>query len=248
MPEELRVTLLSKLHLVYSSLKTVDSEAEGANNSFYSFHFSYYNRFSNRGDGTPANADPTTLMKDGRKKTNTCQNTPRRSNELKDRPEEYLKLQDALKPVFEWLTEQLRALLPETYAALSLFVEVLPCSDVTPIYPFGGFVININVTTRIHRDHGDHDICLVISISDCLGGELCLFEPGIVLDLRSGYSVIFASAAISHFNLHYKGIRASIVLHSDRGGMDWVVDRNGWAHNIFMRTHMSNSNNDDAGM
>lgn len=48
MPEELRSTLLSKLRLVYSSLKIVDSEAEGIDNSFSSFHFSYYNRFSNR--------------------------------------------------------------------------------------------------------------------------------------------------------------------------------------------------------
>ncbi len=90
---------------------------------FYSFHFSYYNRFSNRvrgqvsliffflpgipkGDGTPADADPTTLTKDGRRKINTCQNIPRRSNELKDRPEEYLQLQDTLMPIFEWLRQQ----------------------------------------------------------------------------------------------------------------------------------------------
>lgn len=118
----------------------------------------------------------------------------------------------------------------------------------SPVYPFGGFVININVTTRIHRDHSDHDIFLVMSISDCLGGELCLFEPGIVLDLCTGDAVIFASASISHFNLHYKGIRASVVLHSDKRGMDWVTDRNGWAHNIFMRTHISNSNDNSVGM
>lgn len=48
MPEELRFTLLSKLRLVYSSLKTVDSEVEGADNLFFSSHFSYYNRYSNR--------------------------------------------------------------------------------------------------------------------------------------------------------------------------------------------------------
>ena len=127
-------------------------------------------------------------------------------------------------------------------------MEILPCSDVSPVYPFGGFVININVTTRIHRDHGDHDICLVLTISDCTGGELCLFEPGIVLGLRTGDAVVFSSAAISHFNLHYKGIRASIVLHSDKRGMDWVADRNGWAHNVFMRTHISTSSDTDIGM
>ncbi len=75
-----------------------------------------------------------------------------------------------------------------------------------------------------------------------------MFEPGIVLGLRNGDVVIFPSAAISHFNLHYKGMRASIVLHSDKRGMEWAADRNGWDHNIFMRTHMSNSNDDDINM
>ncbi len=51
MPEELRSTLLSKLHLVYPSLKTTDSAAEGPDNDFFSFHFSYYNRYSNRVSG-----------------------------------------------------------------------------------------------------------------------------------------------------------------------------------------------------
>ena len=48
MPEELRSTLLSKLRLIYPSLQTVDSQAEGFDNTFSSFHFSYYNRYSNR--------------------------------------------------------------------------------------------------------------------------------------------------------------------------------------------------------
>ena len=51
MPEELRSTLLAKLRLVYPSLKTVKSKAEGLHNYFYSFHFSYYNRYSNRVSG-----------------------------------------------------------------------------------------------------------------------------------------------------------------------------------------------------
>jgi hypothetical protein len=76
----------------------------------------------------------------------------------------------------------------------------------------------------------------VIPLSDCTGGELCLFEPGIVLDLHHGDAVIFASAAISHFNLHYKGYRASLVFHSDKSGLEWHKDRNGWAHNLFMQT------------
>ncbi|KAF8148574.1 hypothetical protein BJ912DRAFT_837932, partial [Pholiota molesta] len=124
------------------------------------------------GDKTPSNADPTTLMKDGRKKTNTCQNIPRRSKELQENSTQYLMLQTTFQPVFEWLSEQLKALLPDTFESLAAFTDILPCSDLSPVYPFGGFVVNINCTTRIHRDYGDHDICLVIPLSDCTGGEL----------------------------------------------------------------------------
>lgn len=270
LPQGIRGTLLDQLRIICPILHNVDSASEGADHFFSSIHFSYYNRYSNRvrmcslslfiiahfsqGDGTPSDAEPTTLLKNNkRKRTNTCQNIPRRSNELKDNIESYCMLQDAFKPLFEWLEEQvylfkniiaflvidlyqIKVLLPETYISLSHFVDILPYSDVSPVYPFGGFVVNINVTTKIHRDHGDHDICVVVALSDCTGGELCLFEPGLVLELQHGDVVIFASADISHFNLHYQGFRASLICHSDKSGLAWAEDRNGWSHNDFMRT------------
>jgi len=99
-----------------------------------------------------------------------------------------------------------------------------------------GYVLNINVATKIHRDANDKDICLVIVISsDCEGGELCLMEPGLVLALRNGDAVVFPSCKISHFNQHYKGRRASLVLQSDRWLNGWLNDANGWDGNIHIR-------------
>jgi len=125
-------------------------------------------------------------------------------------------------------------------------MEILPCNDASPVYPFSGFVINLNVTTRIHRDWGDQDICLVLVIKDGIGGELCLMEPGIVLGLRNGDAVVFASSKISHFNLHFIGKRASLVFHSDASATSWVKDRNGWKHNVYFRT--TDSNDVDSGL
>lgn len=99
----------------------------------------------------------------------------------------------------------------------------------------------MNVTTRIHRDRGDQDICLILVLSDCKGGDLCLMEPGLVLQLDHGDIVIFPSADISHFNLHYQGKRASVVFHSDRAGANWVKDRNGWKENSSMHTTSINN-------
>ena len=63
----------------------------------------------------------------------------------------------------------------------------------------------------IQRDTGDEDICLVLVLSDCVGGELCLKVPGVVLKMIMGDVVSFKSGEISHFNLHYMGKRVSLV-------------------------------------
>ena len=131
---------------------------------------------------------------------------------------------------------KLQQLLPNNYEILGQFVDILPCEEPSPIYPFAGFVINLNVATRVHRDYMDDSICVVISISDSIGGELCILELGLVVCLRSGDAIIFKSSQLTHFNMHYQGRRASLVFHSDKMAERWVKDRNGWKHNIFMKT------------
>lgn len=124
---------------------------------------------------------------------------------------------------------------PHTYSELERYSQILPGNEHSPVHPFAGYVVNINVATRIHRDLQDQDICVVlVGSNDCEGGQLVLEEPGLVLDMQSGDIVIFPSHQISHFNMHFKGKRASIVLHSDQKGKEWVHDRNGWQHNTFM--------------
>lgn len=136
------------------------------------------------------------------------------------------------------LVSKLQTLLPETYEVLAQFADLLPCGEVSPAYPFTGYVLNINVTPRIHRDWGDKEICLVLPLFDgaCIGGELCLKELGLVMKMRSLDVIIFASHHLSHFNLNYIGKRASLVLHSDRGSDAWVRDRNGWENNVYTST------------
>ncbi|KAF8074194.1 hypothetical protein FPV67DRAFT_1359214, partial [Lyophyllum atratum] len=84
-------------------------------------------------------------------------------------------------PTLKWT--QLEELLPVEYQVLSQYVDVLPGDGLSPAYPFGGFVLNINVTTLIHRDYQDLKLCMVIVATDkdCEGGDLCLEEPGLAL-------------------------------------------------------------------
>lgn len=132
---------------------------------------------------------------------------------------------------------QLQSILPEGYDILKRYADILLNDEQSPVYPFTGYVVNLNVATRCHRDKGDKDWCLVIAVSDCEGGEIVFHELGLVVQLRSGDSVIFKSSDISHFNLHYKGLRASLVFHSDKSFESWVKDRNGWQdHDNFCGT------------
>lgn len=141
-------------------------------------------------------------------------------------------------------------LFPENFKILSQFVDVLPCNFVSPVYPFSGFVININVATRVHRDWKDSDICLVISFSDAEDrsdqvkgddGALCFQELGLAIRLHSGVPVVFCSKDLSHFNRHFKGYRASLVLHTDHGLKGWATDMNGWKDNVHYHTEWSNT-------
>ena len=124
--------------------------------------------------------------------------------------------------------------LPDVYDTLIPYAEVLPGNTFAPAYPFSGFVINVNVCTKVHRDRQDLVACLVMPIGDFTKGALVLKEPGMVIPLRSGDAVVFPSGNITHFNLDYEGQRASLVLHSDKTGASWVKDRNGWKCNDYL--------------
>jgi hypothetical protein len=90
-------------------------------------------------------------------------------------------------------------------------------------------VLNFCVSTDGHRDHIDKKICIVIPFGEWEGGEICLYELGLVIKLKAGDILVFPSCDITHFNLHFSGLRGSLVLHSDREGDNWVENRNGWS-------------------
>jgi hypothetical protein len=120
------------------------------------------------------------------------------------------------------------------YEALEMTARSIQFEEAAPSYPFTGFVINLNVMTKAHRDHKDLKGCIVLVVGDFEGGELVLHEPGLVLELRSGDVVIFPSSKITHFNLHFRGRRASVVLHSDVEGNGYQKDFNGWDGNVHL--------------
>ena len=114
------------------------------------------------------------------------------------------------------------------YEKIEVICKFLPLKEPSPAYPFTNFVINLCASTKAHRDRGDKGWCIAITFAAGEEGQLCLYELGLVFDCGVGDMVVFQSAEQTHFNLHIKGIRASLVLHSDRTLERWGDNYNGW--------------------
>ncbi|KAF9043139.1 hypothetical protein BJ165DRAFT_1322658, partial [Panaeolus papilionaceus] len=170
---------------------------------FDAYHFSYYNRYGAKGTNTPADADPSTIHREGKQTVHTSQRVPHASEDFRQFPDVVEQIMTSFRPVLDWIRLQLKTLLPDVFSILEITVDAMPMGETLPMHPFTGFVVNLNVTTLIHKDKCDKEICLVFQISDCTGGELCLLEPGLVFRLRSGDGVVFRSNQVSHFNQHF---------------------------------------------
>ena len=192
---------------------------------------------------------PDRIRKANVEKVNHNQRTPHESKEVERDTEEFLLLSSIMDelmafiqtnvcrgsftccPTSDWMI-QLQYQLPDIYDELSLYCKILPLNAHSPAFPFSGVVVNICVSTAAHRDVSDQRICIVIPFGQWEGGELCLYELGLVVKLQAGDVLVFPSCDITHFNLHFTGKRGSLVLHSDRQGKRWVKNYNGWQRYI----------------
>jgi hypothetical protein len=114
-----------------------------------------------------------------------------------------------------------------------VYCNFLPLHERSPAHPFSNFVVNVCACTKGHRDHGDKKYCATFFIGSFEGAELCLHETGVVFDARPGEMIVFQSAKETHFNLHLKGTRCSIVFHSDRTGDIWADNYNRWGSHVL---------------
>jgi len=116
---------------------------------------------------------------------------------------------------------------------LQEYVDQLPDNEHVPMAPFSSMVVNLKVSTSIHRDWKDWTNCAVLVVSDCEAGELVFFELGIVVRACHCNYMLFPSWQISHFNKHFKGKCASFVFHTDKSGKDGIEKNfNGWGDSI----------------
>ncbi|KAK0215011.1 hypothetical protein IW262DRAFT_1300250 [Armillaria fumosa] len=121
--------------------KFVPDHSEHPDYQYYSWHGSYYNRYTEQGYDAPEGASPYYTLKEG----NTT---------VHDIGEADL-LAKLFQDVMLYVNEYICKLLPETYKELTMFVDHLPLDDHSPAYPFLDFVINVGVATDGHQDSFD---------------------------------------------------------------------------------------------
>ncbi|KAJ8462696.1 hypothetical protein ONZ45_g17843 [Pleurotus djamor] len=153
LPDHLKANLLVKVTTIFGDLRSRNGEEDW---TWTSIHFDYYNRYSTHGYDAPTDVHPRNLTKWGKKRANPSLFLPRPSDEMKRFPQEYSTLQE--------LFGELERLLPEEYKIEKMFAEFLPGGEPSPVFPFSGIVINLNVQTIIHRDSEDVIMCLVLPI------------------------------------------------------------------------------------
>lgn len=208
-----------------------------------------------QGDGAPTDIHPSWLQKLGKKlwkQISTSRLVPRQSKELLDNREQYARFITAWEDIFDWETEivssnlsclllknvnkivfQMKTHHENIFNEIVPWVQKLPLNAYAPVEPWSGVVVNSNCATRAHRDVGDNKYCKVLVASDCKGGDLVFHELGLVFSARNGDSALFQSVSLTHYNLDFKGIRGSLVFHSDKAGSRWKEDSNGWKNNVF---------------
>ncbi|EGO30874.1 hypothetical protein SERLADRAFT_404855 [Serpula lacrymans var. lacrymans S7.9] len=158
MPESIRTTLLPNFQSCLgstTSLHHVDSAVEGKGFTFEALHFSWYNRHC------------TKLV-------------PYTSKEIQDHTDIYQRHKNVFADLFEWINEMLATYLPAKYLVLKQHAELLFGNNTSAVCPFLGLVVNINVSTKAHRDAKDKLFCLVIPLD-----IYQLFDPEFVTNCTS---------------------------------------------------------------
>ncbi|EPS93361.1 hypothetical protein FOMPIDRAFT_1080287, partial [Fomitopsis schrenkii] len=171
--------------------------------SFEALHFSYYNRHCTRGHNVPTDVHPNQIAKADNSRTNYAQMLPYISSDTRKHEHVYKNIGTIFREVFEWVSQQIEDLFPDEYSGLRLDADSLPGNVHTIAYPFLSVVVNLNVATSAHRDRKDKGLCVVIAIGEFEDGKLCLYEPGLVVPLHSGDVLLFPSARITHYNIHF---------------------------------------------
>ncbi|KAI6094720.1 hypothetical protein EV401DRAFT_1881297 [Pisolithus croceorrhizus] len=110
---------------------------------FDCLHFSWYNRYTTKGNDAPSDVHPYELCL-GNSRTNVWQMLPYTSSDMAEYGQLFDRLVQAFQDVFLWIGSALQVHLPEAeYSTLVQVAESLPGNVVSHVEPFISLVVNI---------------------------------------------------------------------------------------------------------
>ncbi|KAI6011882.1 hypothetical protein BKA83DRAFT_4065146 [Pisolithus microcarpus] len=192
---------------------------------FDCLHFSWYNRYTTKGNDAPSDVHPYELHL-GNSRTNPWQMLPYPSRDMAEYRQLFDRLTQAFQDVFVWIGSMLQVHLPEVeYEVLAQVAESLPGNAVSAMEPF---------ISLAHWDQFDKNLPLALAIDNFSGSGLVLHEQGLVLELQNGDFAVFCSSETTHFNLNYVGRWATFVMQTDAEFDKWTGKQNGWGHSDYL--------------
>ncbi|KAL0058849.1 hypothetical protein AAF712_014453 [Marasmius tenuissimus] len=231
------------MHGTFPTFQGLYPELEYINSSkiprqkFGCSHLNIWNRYTTLGKDAPHDAHPFSLEREGTSRPcDPSQFAPRHSKETYKQEPRSTILLNVMQPIVQHLATVMEEHFPDETKELEAFVHKLEYDGVSEVHPFAGVAVNVNVATIAHLDPMDLYLCLVLALHECTGGEIILEELGIVIDLKPGDFVIFPSTYITHYNLNFKGRRASFAFSTDKRGMAWAKTNNNWDENDYMKS------------
>ena len=124
---------------------------------------------------------------------------------MKASKEEYDALCVTLEQEFSWIEKtpsqatnfsvpsltsfQLKVRLGDLYDEIACYAEALPGPVTSPLHSFAGFVLNLNIAAKVHRDVEDARLCLILWAEICASTSqgLC-FSCAPKMPLRTPWS------------------------------------------------------------
>ncbi|KAH9910774.1 uncharacterized protein B0H18DRAFT_839145, partial [Fomitopsis serialis] len=151
-PEPMRRDMMDRLTACFQNnpFETVEAGSMDVSRTFEVIHFSWYNRHCTQGHSAPSDIPPSLMSRKGCSRTNHEQFIPYTSKDVEEHQSIYQAIKTILEDIFHCIDDKLRDMLPTEYEHLEATASFLPDNNTSPVHPFVGLVINLNVVTRAH--------------------------------------------------------------------------------------------------
>ncbi|KAJ3834091.1 hypothetical protein F5878DRAFT_645412 [Lentinula raphanica] len=131
-------------------IQELNTSRMSINREFKVWHLSYYAKYGQsylgQGDDIPEDFHPLHVQRSDGGKVNHCQFFVRASKDLQVFGREFSALSEAIGPILQKLVEKRLARDQDIFGkAVEAMVDVMPLQGFTPVRPFTGLVINVNM-------------------------------------------------------------------------------------------------------